>query len=333
MNINYGGTKKTLDKDRETALERIDVKNPVDKKRVAAVNDLVDAFLADKSIDDSVSVSVTAVTSTNAMSVNITLNQATFVPPVPPETINEQSKPLTKKAEKDKQEANAKTVTKKVERISAEDATDGTVGEANRLAKEAAKNKSGSIMQTYRPAKLGRPRGKSIVAERAWQPTVWEPIYEAIVAESIIGTTNKALAEKYKYTETQISNILNTNKAREIKRDAIALIKANSEAILNGKMGESVDRAVHMVHDVLHDEVLRKNHPFSIFSASMQVLKGLGRLQGDGPVINNNTVNVQPGSNAVINLGEEQQEIFLRGLKKANEALEKHKDMSSDSIR
>lgn len=188
-------------------------------------------------------------------------------------------------------------------------------------------------MSTYRPAKLGRPRGKSLVAERAWQPTVWEPIYEAIVAESIIGVSNNALAEKYKYTPTQISNILNTNKAREIKKDAIALIRANSEAILNGKLGESVDRAVTNVHDVLHNEELKLNHPFSIFSASIQVLKGLGRLQGDGPVTNNNSVTVQPGGNAVINLGEEQQEIFMRGLAKANEALEKHKDMSSDSIR
>jgi hypothetical protein len=186
---------------------------------------------------------------------------------------------------------------------------------------------------TYRPARLGRPRGKNIIAERQWQPTVWEPIYEAIVAESIIGATNKSLAEKYKYTEQQISNILNTNKAREIKKDAIALIKSNSEAILNGKLGESIERSIHNVHDVLHDEDLRKNHPFSIFSASIQVLKGLGKLQGDGPTTNNNTVNVQPGANAVINLGEEAQEIFMRGLAKANEAMDKHKDVKGDSIK
>lgn len=125
MNIQYGGSKKTIEKDRATALATLDTKNKVDKKRIDAVNDLVDAFLSDKAIDDSTSVSVNAVTSTTAMSVNITINQATFVPQQPVATTNEISKPLTKSAEKAKQEANAKTVIKKVERIAPEDATDG----------------------------------------------------------------------------------------------------------------------------------------------------------------------------------------------------------------
>lgn len=188
-------------------------------------------------------------------------------------------------------------------------------------------------MSTYRPAKLGRPRGKGIVAERAWQPTVWEPIYETIVAESILGKTNKSLAEKYKYTETQISNILNTTKAREIKKEAIALIKQNSQSIIEGKLTESIDRAVSNIHSVVHDETLLLNHPFSVFSASIQVLKGLGKLQGDAPVTNNNNLTIQPGANAVINLGDEQQEIFMRGLAKANEALDKHKNVTGDSIK
>lgn len=188
-------------------------------------------------------------------------------------------------------------------------------------------------METYRPARLGRPRGKNIIAERAWQPTVWEPIYEAIVAESIVGVSNVALAEKYKYTPQQISNILNTTKAREIKKDAIALIKANSEAIINGKLGQSIDRSIDNIHDILHNEELKLNHPFSIFSASVQVLKGLGKLKGDGDTINNNTVNVNEGGQALINLGEEAQETFLEGLKKANAAIVKHKDVTGDSIR
>lgn len=190
-----------------------------------------------------------------------------------------------------------------------------------------------TLSGNYRPAKLGRPRGKGIIAERTWQPLVWEPIYETIVAESILGKTNKSIAERYKYTETQISNILNTNKAREIKRDAIALIKANSVSIIEGKLSESVDRAVNNMYSVLHNEELLLNHPFSIFSASIQALKGLGKLQGEGSITNNNTVNVNKGGNAVINLGEEQQEIFMRGLAKANEAIEKHKDITGDSVR
>jgi hypothetical protein len=184
---------------------------------------------------------------------------------------------------------------------------------------------------TYRPPKLGRPKGRTKV-ERQWQPTVWEPIYEIIVAESILGKTNIYLAKKYEYTETQISNILNTNKAREIKREAIEAIKKNSQGIIENQLADIIERSVDNIHHVIHDEELRLNNPFSVFSASIQALKGLGKLQGDGTVNNNTTVNV-PNGNAVINLGEEQQEIFMRGLAKANEAIEKHQNVTGESIK
>jgi hypothetical protein len=118
MNLQYSGTKKTLAKERELTLKGLSG-NKVDEQRADAVNHLVDTFLKDKSIDDTTNVSVTAVTSTNAMSVNITLNQQTFIPPAAPALPSEASKPLTKSAEKEKQAANAKTITKKVERVKA----------------------------------------------------------------------------------------------------------------------------------------------------------------------------------------------------------------------
>jgi hypothetical protein len=123
MNLQYSGTKKTLSKDRENAVKQFGT-NKVDKARIDAVNDLVDAFLKDKSISDETTVSVNAVSSTTAISINVTLDQATVVN-APPQATESNSKPLTKSAEKAKQEANAKTVIKKVERIAPEDATDG----------------------------------------------------------------------------------------------------------------------------------------------------------------------------------------------------------------
>lgn len=124
MNLQYGGTKRTIKKDRENALRGVDHDN-VAKKQAAAVNILVDAFLKDKSINDDTTVNVQAVSTERALSVNITLDQQTFVNQTP-EATESNSKPLTKKAEREKQEANAKTVVKKVERIDITDAKDGT---------------------------------------------------------------------------------------------------------------------------------------------------------------------------------------------------------------
>jgi hypothetical protein len=116
MNLQYGGTKRTIEKDRETALAQIDKNNKLDRKRAEAVNTLVDSFLSDKAINDSSSVNVTAVSTERALSINVTIDQETFVANQPGQEQPE-SKPLTKTAERAKQAANAKTVTKRVERI------------------------------------------------------------------------------------------------------------------------------------------------------------------------------------------------------------------------
>jgi hypothetical protein len=116
MNLQYGGTKKTIEKDREAALAQIDKNNKLDRKRAEAVNTLVDSFLSDKAINDSSSVNVTAVSTERALSINVTIDQETFVANQPGQEQPE-SKPLTKTAERAKQAANAKTVTKRVERI------------------------------------------------------------------------------------------------------------------------------------------------------------------------------------------------------------------------
>jgi hypothetical protein len=116
MNLQYGGTKKTIEKDRETALRGVEG-NKAEEKKADAVNALVDAFLKDKAIHDNTRVNVTAVSSERALTVNITLDQDTFIPPPNPEAPT--GKALTKAQERDKQAANAKSVIKKVERIKA----------------------------------------------------------------------------------------------------------------------------------------------------------------------------------------------------------------------
>ena len=178
---------------------------------------------------------------------------------------------------------------------------------------------------------MSRPPKLSRKFVRNWQPT-WQPEYEAIVAESCLGKSNVALAEKYNFTPQHISNILNTEEARRIKREAIAAIRNASLSILEGKMAESAARAVENIHKVMHNDELLLNNPLAVMEKSLAVLKGLGKLQGDGTVINNNVNNIK-ADNAIINLGEEQQKTFMDGMEKALEAIEMHKQLSGDSIK
>jgi hypothetical protein len=178
----------------------------------------------------------------------------------------------------------------------------------------------------FRPAKFKRKL-------RLWQPQ-WKPEYEAIVAESCLGKANTVLAEKYKFTEQHISNILNTEEARKIKQEAISAIRKNSMNLMATKMANMTDKALDNIEKVICDPATQEkiDSPLAIFDKSLAYLKGVGKLAGDGSTIinDNSTKNVQ--QNTFLNMSDEQAAIFTKGVDKALAAVEKFKDIKGESI-
>lgn len=166
-------------------------------------------------------------------------------------------------------------------------------------------------------------------AIRKWQPGVWLPEYEMIVADSCKGQSNTDLAKLYNFTPQHISNILNTEEARSIKAEIVKAIRQSSLDLMEKQYGEIVTQSVENIHSVIHNDDLLKNHPFSQFDRSITALKGLGKLQEEakaGVVNNNSQTNIM-----VIN--STQETAITKGLDKLREIELLHGIVPGDSIK
>jgi hypothetical protein len=162
---------------------------------------------------------------------------------------------------------------------------------------------------------------------RKWQPGVWLPEYEMIVAESCKGRSNEDIANQYNFTPQHISNILNTEEARAIKQEVVKAIRSKSLELMKVQYSEIEEKSISNIHEVLHESVTAENM-FGMFDRSIVALKGLGKLQEEAKagVVNNNTTNVM-----VINNGQET--AITKGLKDLVDIATLHKNVNGESIK
>jgi hypothetical protein len=163
---------------------------------------------------------------------------------------------------------------------------------------------------------------------RKWQPGVWLPEYESIVADSCKGVSNEVIAKQYNFTPQHISNILNTEEARTIKQEVVKAIRQRSLDLMDTQYSEIVSKSVENVHTVLHETITKENM-FGMFDRSVMALKGLGKLQEEakaGVVHNNTQQNI-----LVITNGQET--AITKGLKDLVDIATIHKNVNGDSIK
>jgi hypothetical protein len=165
---------------------------------------------------------------------------------------------------------------------------------------------------------------------RKWQPNEWEGEYEKITFESCMGVSNTDLAQKYNLTPQHISNILNTEQAREIKRQYVLAIRQGSLDLMEKQFGEITTKAVDNMHNILHRDDLTLNHPFSQFNASVTALKSLGKLQEDSKpgTVNNTQIN-----NTTMIVTSEQESKIIAGLDKLEQIKQLHSGVNGDNIK
>lgn len=166
---------------------------------------------------------------------------------------------------------------------------------------------------------------------RKWQPNEWEGEYEKIVFESCMGASNTDLAVKYNFTPQHISNIINTEEAREIKRQYVAAVRQGSLDLMETQYGEIVSRSVLNIHTVLHRDDLTQNHPFSQFDRSISALKGLGKLQEEAKAGVINQTNIQNNNTMIITSDDESK--IIAGLNKLEQIKLLHSGVNGDSIK
>lgn len=132
-----------------------------------------------------------------------------------------------------------------------------------------------------------------------WVPKRWDTIHEQMVALSIRGLSNAAIAQQLGYTPQQVSRVLNSPQALEL----LAQYKASLRKALLEASESKIDvlqaQAMENIEKVLTDKDLQATAPFQMLKASMEFMRGAGKLVGDikppsQPINNNGVINVIP---------------------------------------
>lgn len=152
--------------------------------------------------------------------------------------------------------------------------------------------------------------------KKRWQPKKWEPIYDAMVALSCTGLSNKAIAERFKYTPQQVSNILNSDQAKVIKGLVTKNIRDTAVEDNAARLTRLEQVALKNIEGVLTNSELLERNPLALYDRSLAFLKGTGKMEGEQPKNVQNTTNVMIGSDLVSKL--------ISGIEKSNEAALMH---------
>ena len=123
------------------------------------------------------------------------------------------------------------------------------------------------LLNPYRPPSA--PNGFKI--------SRWKPIYDQIVGGHIMGRSNKELAEQFDYTTVTIGNILRSDQAQILIKQAHDRIRAEILEDTSEKVSIQVqikEKALARVKDFLHNDEAARNSPFAYIN-TIKSLTGL----------------------------------------------------------
>lgn len=146
--------------------------------------------------------------------------------------------------------------------------------------------------------KRGRPVGSRNAFLSPWQPLVWEPIYEQMVALSLAGMSYQMIGNRLGYSGQQVGNVIRSPEAQSIKAAYLRNIRDSSvESVTDLR-----EIATKRVADLLRNDDLAEGSPFRMFEAAAKLLTGIGQLRGaDNSNTVNNTLMLSPeGENKLI---------------------------------
>ena len=158
--------------------------------------------------------------------------------------------------------------------------------------------------------------------QERWQPTEWRPEYQLIVTLSLMNFTGEQIveimSEKYNYevSRQHISNILNCDKAKEIRAAATEKVEEVTVRVVDQMLEEAEGIASKRILQVLKDDSLYLKNPFAVFDRAAKVLEGRGKLRREVIDFAKNQNNQQNNFNFFANLPETVQKRIDEGMKR-----------------
>jgi hypothetical protein len=118
-----------------------------------------------------------------------------------------------------------------------------------------------------------------------WQPKEWRPEYQMVVILSTMNYDQKTIceimAEKYNYeiTVMHVSNILNTDKAKEIKAEILSKVEEKTIQTVEQNLEIMEQLAASRLVEMLSNDTLMMSNPFAVADRSLKILEGRQRLR------------------------------------------------------
>lgn len=174
--------------------------------------------------------------------------------------------------------------------------------------------------------KRGRPPGSRRRAMKKWQPKVWKPLYEQMVALDVAGKSNIEIGQTFGYTPQQVSNILTCDKAIEVKFHIIKRINKRVGTAVGDKLAAIQSKTIERTYNLLHDDGLNQISPIAIIKTGLLVGKATGHFKEDSKSFDNSGSN---SGNSTINnitqnnlnlIGASGIETLINALAKSDEA-------------
>lgn len=174
--------------------------------------------------------------------------------------------------------------------------------------------------------KRGRPPGSRRRGMKKWQPKIWKPLYEQMVALDVAGKSNIEIGQTFGYTPQQVSNILTCDKAVEIKFQIIKRVRNKVGSAVGDKLAAIQSKTIERTYDLLHNDEWNKNSPIAIIKTGLLVGKATGQFKDDPESSNhsgnhsgNSTVNNITQNNLNL-IGASGIETLINALAKSDEA-------------
>lgn len=160
---------------------------------------------------------------------------------------------------------------------------------------------------------------------KRYSPKRWHPEFDLIVLKSISGRSNSEIAEEIGYSKQQVSNILSTVQAEEIKNRFRENLKENVELGLRETVEDINTKALRLIADFIQNKELNAEEPLAFIDRVIKITSVLNKdvmktseaNKGTQVSVNNLQINHFSDLKESLKLSREVNEIHLDAIERS----------------
>lgn len=117
---------------------------------------------------------------------------------------------------------------------------------------------------------------------KKWNPKKWKADYDRVVAYHVTGKKNVEIATILGMTPVHVSNILNLERAQQLKAKLEQMLRERMETNIPDTLEYVARKTTERIKQMIDNDDLFEKSPFAVIDRGMDILKGLNHLKGGG---------------------------------------------------